>query len=118
MLQRTPTVTDGRRTILVPVSEGDAIRLSLLSRGHTLTSIAHDLHVSRPRISQAIHGHAPANRILAHVAALLGVPVESIRPQRRLTPVSVSQQNPPVNVRVSALDGQVGTTVRRRSAAA
>ncbi len=101
--------------LLLNLSRGEILRLALASRGHSIASIARDLGVSRPAVSGVVHGHWASARILDHLAAILGVPVEAIRSQP-FTPVSVAGDGRRVNAGLSESSRQQPTVRRRRAA--
>lgn len=119
MSQRMNSPASGSHSLglLLNLSQGEILRLALASRGHSIASIARGLGVSRPAVSGVVHGHWASARILARLAALLGVPVEAIRGQP-LTPVSVAGAGRRVNAGLSESSRQrKGQVIRRRKAA-
>lgn len=111
----TPSAREPSLGLLLDLSRGDVIRLALQSKGHSLASVARDLGVSRAAVSGAVHGHWTSARILAHLAALLGVPVESLQ-GRPLTPVSVAGAGRRVNAGLSESSRHQPPVRRRRAA--
>lgn len=113
----TPSARGTSLGLLLDLSRGEVIRLALASKGHSLASIARDLGVTRAAVSGTVHGHWTSARILAHLAALLGVPVESLQ-GRPLTPISVAAVGRRVNAGLSESSRQrKGQVIRRRKAA-
>lgn len=111
----TPSGDISTLGLLINLSRIDVIRLALANKGHSFTSIAQDLGVSRPAVSGALNGQWSSKRILSHVAALLGVPVESLQ-GRPLTPVSVAGEGRRVNDGLSESSRHQPPVRRRRAA--
>lgn len=102
----------------IELSEPDAIKMALKTKGYSLTTVAAELHVTRPAVSLVILGYRRSERILAHLAAILDVPVDMIRPRKPVTVVSIARTATPVNVRVSTSSRHGGSMSGRRCNAA
>lgn len=61
------------------------IRAELIRRGYTAARLARELGVHRSTVTRVINGETRSPQILAAIASLIEVPVESLAPGSNLT---------------------------------
>lgn len=56
------------------------IRIALLRKGHTGSSVARDLGLAQTTVSNVMHGYTWSSRVTKRIAALTGIPVAKLFP--------------------------------------